>query len=71
MTCHDKTRNGLTGVLVALQHHLSIASNWVPELNATILGATHDPLAIGREADAKNKVLRKTRLVWRFRENDR
>lgn len=50
---------------MALQHHLSITSDWIPELDATILGATHDPLAIGREADTKNKVLRKTRLVWR------
>lgn len=47
----------LTGVLVALQHHLGVTSDRVPELNATILRTTHDPLAIGRQAHAKHEVL--------------
>jgi hypothetical protein len=43
---------------VALQHHLSISSDRIPELDSTILGTTHDPVSIGRQANAKHKVLR-------------
>jgi len=47
----------LTGVLVALEHELSLASSRVPELHATVLATRHNPLAIGSEGDAEDKVL--------------
>lgn len=42
---------------MALQHHLSVTGDWIPELNAAVLGATHDPLPIGCQAHAEHKVL--------------
>jgi hypothetical protein len=50
-------RLGLTRVLVALEHHLGVAGNGIPELDTAILRATHDPLAIGCQAHAEHKVL--------------
>lgn len=42
---------------MALQHHMGIAGNRVPEQDPTILRTTHDPLTIRRHANAKYKVL--------------
>jgi hypothetical protein len=42
---------------VALEHHLGDASVGVPELDTPVLGAAHDPLAVGGEADAEYIVL--------------
>jgi hypothetical protein len=47
----------LTRVLVALKHELSLASSRVPELHTTVLATGHDPLAIGSEGNAEDKVL--------------
>jgi hypothetical protein len=44
-------------VLVTLQHELSIAGSWIPELNTTILGAGKNPVSIGCESYRENKVL--------------
>jgi hypothetical protein len=43
--------DGDDGVLVALKHHLGDAGVGIPELHPAILGAAHDPLAVGGEAD--------------------
>ena len=50
--------NTLTRVLVTLQHHLRITGHGIPELDSAILGTTHNPLPIGRQADTEHKVLR-------------
>ena len=47
----------LTRVLVSLEHELSLASSRVPELHTTVLATGHDPLAIGSEGNAEDKVL--------------
>lgn len=44
-------------VLVALQHELSIAGSWVPELNTTILGSGKNPVSVWSKGDGENKVL--------------
>lgn len=46
-----------TGVLVALQHHLGVTSDRVPELDAAIFGTTHDPVSIRSQTHAEHKVL--------------
>jgi hypothetical protein len=40
-------RDGDDGVFVALKHHLRDARVRVPELDAAIFGAAHDPIAEG------------------------
>jgi hypothetical protein len=47
-----------TRVLVTLQHELGNTCVRIPELHATILGATEDPVAVGSESDTKHEVLR-------------
>ena len=42
---------------MALKHELGLASGRVPELHAAVLATGHDPLAIGSECDAEDKVL--------------
>lgn len=42
---------------MTLKHHMGNASVGIPKLNAPILGAAHDPLAVRGQADAENKVL--------------
>ena len=42
---------------MALEHELSLAGSRVPELHTTVLATGHDPLAIGSESDAEDKVL--------------
>lgn len=42
---------------MALEHELSLASSRVPELHTTVLATGHDPLAIGSESNAEDKVL--------------
>jgi hypothetical protein len=42
---------------VTLKHELGLASGRVPELHAAVLATRHDPLAIGGECDAEDKVL--------------
>jgi hypothetical protein len=42
---------------MALQHELRVTGARIPELDAAVLGARHDPLAIGRQSDAEDKVL--------------
>ena len=51
------TKGDYTGVLVALQHHLGITSDRVPELDAAIFGTTHDPVSIRSQTDAEHEVL--------------
>jgi hypothetical protein len=48
---------------MSLEHHLCISSDGVPELDASVLGAAHNPVAIGSEADAEHKVLKHSRSV--------
>jgi hypothetical protein len=43
---------------VTLQHELGNTCVRIPELHATILGATEDPVAVGSESDTKHEVLR-------------
>lgn len=50
MTCWTWCNRDHT-VLVALQHHLSVACGRIPELDTTVLGAGHDPLTAGSQAD--------------------
>lgn len=47
----------LTGILVSLEHHLCISSDGIPELNTPVLGTAHNPVSIGSETHAQNKVL--------------
>jgi hypothetical protein len=47
----------LTRVLVTLKHELSLTRRCVPELDATVFGAGHDPVAIRRDSDGENVVL--------------
>lgn len=47
----------LTGILVSLEHHLCISSDGIPELNTPVLGTAHDPVSIGGETHAQNKIL--------------
>jgi hypothetical protein len=42
---------------VTLEHELSLACRRIPELHATILATGHDPLTIGSQSDAEDKVL--------------
>lgn len=42
---------------MALKHELGLAGGGVPELHAAVLAAGHDPLAVGGEGDAEDKVL--------------
>ena len=42
---------------MALKHELSLAGSRVPELHTTVLATGHDPLAVGSEGDAEDKVL--------------
>ena len=42
---------------MSLEHELSLASSRVPELHTTVLATGHDPLAIGSEGNAEDKVL--------------
>lgn len=52
-----RTSSLLTRVLVTLEHHLGISGVRVPELNAPVLGTTHDPLSIRRQADTEHEIL--------------
>lgn len=47
----------LTGVLVALEHQLRVASSRVPELYSSILRAAQDPSAVWGESNTQNEVL--------------
>ena len=47
----------LTGVLVSLEHHLRITGDRVPELDASVLRATHNPVSVWSQANAEHKVL--------------
>ena len=42
---------------MALQHHLRNTGIGVPELDATIFGAAHDPFAMWRQANAEDVIL--------------
>lgn len=53
----DKDKRQLTRVLVALKHHLGIASHRVPELDTAVLGTTHHPSSVGGQTHTENKVL--------------
>lgn len=44
-------------VLVALQHELSVAGSWVPELNTAILGSREDPVSVWCKSNGEDKVL--------------
>lgn len=44
-------------VLVTLQHELSIAGSWIPELNTAILGAGKNPVSIGSEGNREHEIL--------------
>ncbi len=45
-------------LLVALEHKLGMAGARVPELNASVLGARHDPLGVGSQGHGENEVLK-------------
>ena len=42
---------------MASQHHLGMTSNRIQEQDSTVLRATHEPLAIRRQANAKYEIL--------------
>lgn len=42
---------------MALEHHLSLSSHDIPELDTSILRAAKYPMTIWSKANAKNKVL--------------
>lgn len=44
-------------ILVALQHHLSISSVWIPKLYSSIFRSRHDPRSIWCQAHAEHVVL--------------
>lgn len=48
-------------VLVPLQHKLRRARPGVPELDAPVLGARHDPLGIRRQGNTEHEVLLQVR----------
>lgn len=43
---------------MSLEHHLRVASPWVPELDTTVLGAGHDPLSIRGQSNAEDEILK-------------
>jgi hypothetical protein len=47
-----------------LQHHLRDTGIRIPELHASILGATHDPFAVRGEADAEHVILKGKKKSW-------
>ena len=42
---------------MSLQHELSVASSWVPELDTAVLGTTQHPIAVRSKRDAEYEVL--------------
>jgi hypothetical protein len=51
-------------ILVTLEHHLRDTGIRVPELHASILGATHDPFAVRGKADAEHVILEVLKQSW-------
>jgi hypothetical protein len=51
--CHGNDR-----VLVSLEHELRVTRARVPELHAAILRTRENPIAVGRQSNAENEVLR-------------
>ena len=57
---HGAGRDRYDRVLVPLQHELRVPRAGVPELHAAVLGAREDPLRVGGQGDAEDKVLWKS-----------
>lgn len=50
-------RHGNDGVLMSLEHELCVAGTGIPELDTAILRTGEDPLRVGGQCNAKDKVL--------------